>query len=387
MRTSKNRLRLQKVNRCYDRILSFVVSRLMDRYELGKMTKRTGLGREKVEGEEEWKKKWKVLSSRVNVGYYRVFSHYIGKDMNIMPDDICRNVVEELMNPQAYKGCLDDKNLFDLFLAARFKHPVTPATVIRCIDNMWVDGQYQDIDDIEAYCLSIPYDRLIAKPTIDSNSGKGICLFSKNENGQWISSIDGQPMSRQLLEKYYGDNFIVQQRLEQSNYISQFCPTSVNTIRVVTYKSVKTNEVHVVNSIMRIGNNGAIVDNAHAGGCFIGVFPNGELGKNLCNQYGEKFFTFNGIDFEHSHFVIPDIEKVWEFAKEVGRCVVHMRMLQLDIALDKDNNPRLIEYNIRAFSPWLYQLTTGSVFGEFTDEVIDYCKEHKKEATRIDVSF
>ena len=387
-RKSKNRQRLASINRYYDKVLSYVVSKLLEKHELGKIVKKTGLGSEKVEGEEKWVKKWKTLSSRINVKYYRVFSHYIGNNINIIPDDVCRNLVEEILNPQAFKGLIDDKCLFDLFMSTRFKEHVTPTTVIRSIGGIWSDGDFKDINDKEAYIKAIKYDRLLSKPTFDSNSGKGICLFTRNKkDGQFYGSIDGSILTPQLLDEYYGDNFIVQQRLEQSEYINQFCPTSVNTIRVATYKSVKTNEPHILNCIMRIGNNGAIVDNAHAGGCFIGVYPDGKLGKYLCNQYGEKFTVFNNIDFEKNDFIIPDIDKVWDFAKEVTKAIPHMRLFQLDIAIDKDNNPRLIEYNVRAFSPWLYQFTTGPALGDCTDEILQYCIAHKKEATRIDVSF
>lgn len=55
--------------------------------------------------------------------------------------------------------------------------------------------------------------------------------------------------------------------------------------------------------------------------------------------------------------------------------------------LDESNEPVLIEYNIRAFSVWLFQFTNGSGFGKYTDEIIEYCIEHKREATRISVIF
>lgn len=194
-------------------------------------------------------------------------------------------------------------------------------------------------------------------------------------------------LTRQFLDDNIGSNYTVQQCLEQSPFMSHFCSTAVNTIRVAMYKSEKTNEVNVLNSIMRIGSNGSYVDNAHAGGCFIGVYPDGKLGKYLCNQHGERFTVFNGIDFAKTDFVIPDIEKIWEFSRKVTSCIPHMRLVQLDIAVDKDGNPRLIEYNIRAFSPWLYQFTTGPAFGKYTEEIINYCLERQSDASRVMVSF
>ena len=55
--------------------------------------------------------------------------------------------------------------------------------------------------------------------------------------------------------------------------------------------------------------------------------------------------------------------------------------------IDSSGMPRLIEYNVSVFSLWLFQFTTGSAFGSYTDEVIEYCVKHKKEASRIFVTF
>ena len=76
---------------------------------------------------------------------------------------------------------------------------------------------------------------------------------------------------------------------------------------------------------------------------------------------------------------MPYYDKVIDFAKDVARHIPHHRLLALDIMLDENNNPRLIEFNVEKYSVWLFQFTTGGAFGEFTDEIIDYCAEHKKE--------
>ena len=51
-------------------------------------------------------------------------------------------------------------------------------------------------------------------------------------------------------------------------------------------------------------------------------------------------------------------------------------MVALDIAVDKNNNPTLIEYNINGFSYWLFQFSGQVALDGFTDEIIEYCKEH-----------
>ncbi len=129
---------------------------------------------------------------------------------------------------------------------------------------------------------------------------------------------------------------------------------------------------------MRIGEKGSYVDNAHAGGLFVGVDRNGELGKYLCDQNGNKYGCFNGVDFANNTFVIPAFDKVLDFARSVGAKIPHLRVLQLDIMIDGSNRPRIIEFNCNVVGTWAFQFAMSPVFGEYTDEIIDYCKRHKK---------
>ena len=375
------------VNKVYNSLLSIIISQFLSKKELDTRIKVSGLRCVPMKGEKLWKKRWESLSKRINKDYYRFFSQYIGESQDIVPDDICHNVIETILNPHAFRGAVDDKNIFDILMAARFKAPVTPVTLMRSIDGSLMDGAYNIISDVDDYLKGLLQDRIIAKPTFDSSSGQGVMLFERNKNGKYEDKNNHLPLTCDVLIMNVGRNYVLQECLEQSDFMSDFCSTAVNTIRVATYRSVETNEVHVLNSIMRIANNGSYVDNAHAGGCFIGVYKDGSLGKYLCNQYGEKITIFNGIDFEHTDFKVPNIEEVWNFSKKVASCVPHMRLLQLDVAIDKEGTPRLIEYNLRAFSPWLYQFTTGPAFGQFTEEIVEYCKKHRKEANRVVVSF
>ena len=47
--------------------------------------------------------------------------------------------------------------------------------------------------------------------------------------------------------------------------------------------------------------------------------------------------------------------------------------------LAKKYRPKLIEFNVDACSSWLYQFSTGTIFGEYTDEVIDYIESELKK--------
>lgn len=59
-------------------------------------------------------------------------------------------------------------------------------------------------------------------------------------------------------------------------------------------------------------------------------------------------------------------------------------MVALDIALDKDNNPTLIEFNVGGFGSWFFYMGGNSVFGEYTHDIIERCyKDFKSLEYRI----
>lgn len=375
------------INHIYNVAISFGVSKIVAKKELSKIIKHSGKNAQcyKID---EWASKWSVLG-RVNKDYYRVYSQYSGEDTNIVPDDICHNIIEPILNPKRFLNAYEDKCLFDKMLWSSFHRNITPLTFIKNIGGANFDNNYSLIDSIDTTINNIPNEinKLIIKKSIDSSSGKDVVFVQRDRNGIFKDILTGERFSEQYLKQVFKQNYVVQKAMIQSSFMSQFCNTSVNTIRMAVYRSVKSNQSFVINAIIRIGKYGSFVDNAHAGGMFVGIDKNGVLGKYCCNQYGEKKPVFNNIDFSSNNYQIPKYDKIKVFAEEVAKALPHQRLFALDIMLDEDNNPVLLEYNIRAFSIWLFQFTNGAGFGDFTDEIIDYCKEHKKEATRITVIF
>lgn len=210
-------------------------------------------------------------------------------------------------------------------------------------------------------------------------------LFEKKNNGKYISVKENQELTLDFLMNY-GDDFVLQEALRQHSLLSKFNATSVNTLRIAIYRSVKDEKVNVTGALVRIGRSGEICDNAHMGGYFVGINPeNGHLNHYACEQYGNRSKKWNDVDYEANDFVIPNWDKVIEFAKYIGSRLLHCRLIQLDIAIDEQGKPRLIEYNINGFSFWLFMLSGQNPLGRFTDEIIAYCKERKDKSVHFKV--
>ena len=92
------------------------------------------------EGEDKWIEKWSVLGN-ANPVFYRLYSHYIGYDINILPEDICHYVIEPILNPKAYIPYYADKNIFDKL----FKDGTMPKTIFRKMDGFLYDADYRPL--------------------------------------------------------------------------------------------------------------------------------------------------------------------------------------------------------------------------------------------------
>lgn len=328
------------------------------------------ISNKKVEGEEAYLQKWKVLNSHVEPYSYRFFSRYCGKTPNIVPEDIGRSYIEEVLNPIKSRFVFSDKNLFPRIVG---KENCPKTILCRINGSVILDSNYLPAkSDLTTYIGDIK--EVILKPSVDSCSGNGIIKFVRE--GDWFISQTKEKIKLTFnFLKEYSTDFCLQETVHQHDFMKQLCPTSVNTIRLCVYRSVKDETINVIASIIRVGKDGSFVDNAHAGGMFTGVnVNNGVLGNFVVDQYGNKKTIWNGLDYTQNILTVPDWNKVLVFAKKVGRSILHHRLIAMDIAINENGDPKLIEYNLEGFSYWLYQLTGQEALGKYTDEIIDYCR-------------
>lgn len=266
-----------------------------------------------------------------------------------------------------------DKNLFPIIVGDNN----TPKTLIcRINSSQLLDNCFQLLKGkFDDYLKDV--DEVVLKPTINSCSGLGVKKFTR-EGDVFLAVGNGKEiLSKDYLLNYGGD-FCLQEAVKQHEVMRRLCRTAVNTMRLCVYRSPIDETPRVTASILRVGRDGSIVDNGHAGGKFTSInLKTGELGKYVIDQYGNKSESWNGINYSKETFRIPHWEKVVAFAEMVGQKIIHHRMLALDIALTKELEPILIEYNIDQFSYWLFQYSGQTVFGGYTDEVIDYCSKFR----------
>lgn len=320
------------------------------------------------EGEDKYKENWGRFGVKIEPYSYRLFSHFCNGREHIVPENIGRCYIEPVLNPLNMRPVYEDKNMFPILCG---KDALPKTLVCRMGGGPILDSDYNPISK-PIYEYLAGYERVILKPSLNSSSGKNVHLFV-TRNGEWLSEADGTLMTKDFLLNY-SKNFVVQEAVQQHPDIARFNSTSVNTLRIAVYRSVKDNEPHVLASIMRVGKRGMFVDNAHAGGLYVGIdVLSGKVGKVLYDQYGKKYTKLNDLDYSNHDFMIPCWDKVKDFVCTVSRKLVHHRLFAFDITVDSMGTPKLIEYNISGFSYWLFMFTGQKPLGEYTDEIINYC--------------
>lgn len=366
---------IQKIGyNCIDKVKQLTLHYLF-KSQFKKWLKNQGFENKKYPGEDAYIAKWKQLSKRVEPYSYRFFSHYCGLTPDIIPEDIAENIIQSKLSPPRYRDVYSDKNLYSQF----FGEGICPKTYLcRINGGPILGGNYVPLSvTLEDFLSSkAPHNfKVVLKPSIDSCGGEGIIIFEKKEN-KWISINSTDVLNDNLLNEY-GRDWVLQEEIKQHPDLAYFNPSSLNSIRICCYRSVKDDTVHIPSAVLRIGGKGSICDNATAGGRFVGInVQNGALGKYICDKYGNKSEIYNEIDFNNNNFYIPYWDKIIEFSRMIASKNLHCRAMGLDVTVDENGNCKLIEYNVKLFGFKLFMYSGQTVFGDHLQEIIDYCKNN-----------
>lgn len=247
-----------------------------------------------------------------------------------------------------------DKNIATLLLPADHQ----PEFVIKNMNGYYYAGN-NPISKQEAVQICSNLEDVLIKPTLECH-GNGVKKFSVKNS---ITSIDGKKIE-QLFADYKKD-FVVQRIIHQHEKMNALNNTSVNTIRILTYHSA--DEVLVLYSVIRIGRQGAEIDNETAGGISTRINPDGTLYKYAFGSPGNDNVEKTDTGVVLDGYMIPSYDKAIDLAKRTHLLLPHFDLVGWDIAIDLDGNPIIIEYNTW---PELSQSANGPAFGDYTERVL-----------------
>lgn len=286
------------------------------------------------------------------------FAHYGATDtidVRFIPDDLWYCIIEPFFNNSSAAKYLDDKNNYDLL----FYDIARPVTIARVMNGILLDSFYNTIDFNELVLLCQKSNSVIIKKSVDSDGGHGVSLWNKTKP---ITDL------QEILS--HGNNFIIQEVLEQHPTMSYLHESSINTIRIISL--YWEGEVRILSSIVRMGINGNYVDNASSGGIYCGVTSNGCLKKYAYDVNGNKFTTHpQGAVFEG--YVVPGYTECINIVKELApRVVKYCKLPSWDFSIDKSGHPVFIEVNMTYGQIDFHQISNGPIFDNDTKQIVQY---------------
>lgn len=305
--------------------------------------------------------------------WHRHFTAYTGKfDPFYFPELLFIPEFERFMNQEkSYTKVFSDKTVLPLIASAVGVEITTPKTYLSAVRGILRDQNNDIISRAQAVKI-LEGKKAFFKPTVDSNSGRG-CMIVNVEGG--IDKISGRKMED--IFGSAGKDFIIQECITCHPSIQRIYSQSVNTFRIITY--LWKGCIEHVPVIMRIGQGGSFLDNAHAGGMFVAVSDEGVLHKQAFTEFRQMFTQHPDTDVVFEGYKIENFPKVIEAAKKMHCAIPQVGCINWDFTIDEAGNPVLIEGNMRSGSVWLIEMAHGcGAFGDKTPDVLRWIRLCKK---------
>ncbi|WP_340102840.1 sugar-transfer associated ATP-grasp domain-containing protein [Rhodohalobacter sp. 8-1] len=278
------------------------------------------------------------------------------KDIWYVPEDIFYLAVEPyLVNYDLAMAYVDKNNYENLFGNLNL-----PETVLRYIHGRFYSPKLEQVSEKEAVdILKDTATTLIVKPTIRiTGGGRDVrALISKTDKADIIPYL-----------KKCSEDFIIQKKVEQSSQLSEFNSTSVNTLRILTFR-YGDNILHL-STIARFGRVNSVIDNVTGGGLFISVKPDGTFNNFAQYEYFEKAFKHPDSLLSFQDTKIEGYGKAVELCLTRHKRLPYFDLISWDVTIDNQFEPVMIELNLINQDINMHQVTSGPLFGDYSEEII-----------------
>jgi|LSQX01.1.fsa_nt_gb hypothetical protein len=271
-----------------------------------------------------------------------------------------RNIarVRDRINSPSWTSVLDNKRLFDAYFrptGIRLPKILGFNEKNRFVvgdDAVLVRNRERLLDVLKSLVMTSSTNSVFAKPT-GGGCGRGCFMFD-------LSSI-----CLVCADKGSGivnGDYIYQEVIVQHPKMAELHPSSVNTLRIDTYRT-DDGEVDVMSAFLRMGANKSCTDNVSSGGCFVGVdLETGRLVEKgfVLSQYKPsvlKHHPDTGVTFKD--FGVPFFHEAVLIAKQAAR-LTPLAVVGWDLAIGPDG-PILIEGNAH-YDGYLSEMAYGGYY-------------------------
>lgn len=199
----------------------------------------------------------------------------------------------------------------------------------RWLGREWLDVRSVDADAVRDF---VTRHGVVMVKVPDSLSGYGI------ERVEATAITDWESFRARLLERR---QFLVEDFIAQHDEMASLNPSSVNSLRVITY--FDGDRTHVLASVLKMGNGGPI-DNFSGGGMYTMLDDDGVANSPAFDESGATYATHPLSGTPIVGFRVPYFDRVLAFVDELSREIPEVPYVGWDVAIAPDG-PVVIEGN------------------------------------------
>ena len=275
-------------------------------------------------------------------------------DYRYLPDDLYYSKIDRYFNNWDAAKYIDNKCLYGRL----FPNVRQPKTVALRLNGAWLDESYVPLTAGEVRIKLASETEVIIKLATDSLGGKGITF---------VGGEDLVDDAMNCVASIKGD-VVIQRVLKQHSELAKLNSESVNTIRFISF--LKEGKAKIYSSILRMGVDGARVDNASSGGITCGITDSGRLKPVAYSPNGDKYLEHPTSKIAFDSVTIPAFSKARRTIENLHASFPLFRLISWDVAIDESGEPTLIEANLCNGELDFHQLNNGPLFGEDTERIL-----------------
>jgi poly(glycerol-phosphate) alpha-glucosyltransferase len=202
------------------------------------------------------------------------------------------------------------------------------------VNRDWLDVELCSLEEFRVFAGKHP--RFFAKPARGS-LGKGARVIEPGEDADL----------EKLLEGFREEGLIIEEIIQQHEALAEFCPDTLNTIRVTTLLDMD-NVLHILQTVGKFGRMGNCVDNFHGGGMAVSIDPmTGVIVSDAVNGAHERFSRHPDTGKVFKGFQYPCWEKFRSAVKGVALCLPSLHHIGWDVAITAQGEIEVVEGNTR----------------------------------------
>ena len=160
-----------------------------------------------------------------------------------------------------------------------------------------------------------------------------------------IIQIDSSQNIKKIFARFKKMKFVLEEIISQHELLKEFCPDTLNTIRVNTFLDT-LGLVHIVTACGRFGRIGNVVDNYHGGGYTVAIDPKtGIIISDGLNRIHERTDRHPDTGKIFRGFQYPFWDKIRKTVIEMAKIIPDLHYIGWDIALTENGEVELVEAN------------------------------------------